>query len=63
MRPYEWLARVDRQDVLDLPPRAAAWWARFLWYAFSRTQTGQLRWYAAGIAAGAVAVIAIVVFL
>jgi hypothetical protein len=33
------------------------------WRILSRTETGRLRWYAAGIAAGSVVFIAVVLFL
>jgi NADH-quinone oxidoreductase subunit L len=63
VQPYVWLARVSRQDVIDVPFRAAAWVSRVCWYGLSQTQTGNVRWYAAALAAGAIVTIAIVVIL
>jgi NADH-quinone oxidoreductase subunit L len=63
VRPYVWLARSNQRDVVDLLYVALGRCAQALHGLLSRTQTGRLRWYAAGIALGAVAVIALAVFL
>jgi NADH-quinone oxidoreductase subunit L len=63
VQPYVWLARTDKQDVVDLIYVGLARLAGVLNSLLSRTQTGRLRWYAAGIALGAVVVIALAVFL
>jgi NADH-quinone oxidoreductase subunit L len=63
VRPYVWLARVDREDAVDQLYRGLAALALALHRALSRTQTGRVRWYAAGVAAGAVVVIALVMRL
>jgi NADH-quinone oxidoreductase subunit L len=62
-RPYHWLARTNRQDVVDLFFERLGRLAEALSDLLSRTQTGRVRWYAAGIALGAVIVIALVVLL
>jgi len=59
VKPYVWLARIDRRDVVDLPYTLIAAAARTLHRGLSATQTGRLRWYAASIAGGAVIIIAI----
>jgi NADH-quinone oxidoreductase subunit L len=61
-RPYRWFARVDQRDVIDQPFRGLALGARGLNRALARSETGHLRWYAMSIVAGAVIVIAIVLF-
>jgi NADH-quinone oxidoreductase subunit L len=63
VRPYAWVARVDRRDVIDVPFRAAAWISRGCGYGLSRTQTGHLRWYAAAVAVGAIVAIGVLVVL
>ena len=60
--PFMWLARVNRDDVVDsLYARRRRGQRDGCTALLSRTQTGQLRWYAAGIAVGAVVIVAIVV--
>jgi NADH-quinone oxidoreductase subunit L len=63
VQPYTWLARANKRDVVDLFFEAVAWLARAFHRLLSLTQTGQVRWYAAGIAIGAVIVIGVAVFL
>jgi NADH-quinone oxidoreductase subunit L len=57
-----WLARVNRADFIDAAVEGVAAVVRGGHYAMSFTQTGKLRWYAMGITAGAILVLAIVVF-
>ena len=52
VRPYHWLARVNRHDVVDRFYDAVAWTSRLLYAGLSRTQSGRLRWYAAAVVAG-----------
>ena len=61
--PYSWLARADRNDVIDLFFDGVAWLTRIFHTGLSRTETGQVRLYAAGIVLGAIITIAVVVFL
>jgi NADH-quinone oxidoreductase subunit L len=63
VQPYVWIARADKDDFIDLIYDAIAALVRGLYRVASRTQTGQLRWYATGIALGAVIMLAIVVWL
>jgi NADH-quinone oxidoreductase subunit L len=51
-----------KSDVVDWFYKFVAWVNRLLWTVLSRTETGRIRWYAAGIAAGAVILVAIAVF-
>jgi NADH-quinone oxidoreductase subunit L len=62
VRPVVWIARVNRADVLDLPYAAAAALARGGHGILRRLQTGRLRWYAAGLGFGAVALVAMAVW-
>jgi NADH-quinone oxidoreductase subunit L len=63
VRPFVWLARADKDDVVDLVYGAMAWLGRSLHRVLSRTETGQVRRYAMGIALGAAIVIALMVLL
>jgi NADH-quinone oxidoreductase subunit L len=63
VEPYVRMARADRDDVIDLIYDGIAALTRGLHRMTSRTQTGQLRWYASGIAVGAVLTLALVLFL
>jgi NADH-quinone oxidoreductase subunit L len=63
VRPYVWLARIDRDDVVDLFFDGTAWVNRMGYRALSFSQTGHIRWYAAGMAIGAAVFIGMVVFL
>jgi NADH-quinone oxidoreductase subunit L len=63
VRPFVWIARTNKNDFIDLIYEAIAWLSQTTYRALSRTVTGQVRWYAMGIAVGAAAIIAIVVFL
>jgi NADH-quinone oxidoreductase subunit L len=62
VRPYVWFARADRDDVVDLFYRAVARATLALHMGLSRTVSGNLRQYAAAIAAGAAVLIALAVF-
>ncbi len=61
VRPFVWIARVNRDDVVDSIFDLIAWLAQGLNRLLSLTQSGRLRWYAAGLTAGAVLVLAIAV--
>jgi NADH-quinone oxidoreductase subunit L len=60
--PFLWAARINRDDFIDLIYGGIAWFSTFFHGALSLTQTGKVRWYAMGIAIGAVIMIGIVVF-
>jgi NADH-quinone oxidoreductase subunit L len=59
VRPLVWFANTNRADFVDLIYRAVARMAWLLNRVLSASESGLLRWYAAGIAVGAVIVIAI----
>jgi NADH-quinone oxidoreductase subunit L len=61
VRPYRWISRVNRADVADLPVRALAWTVRLGHTLLRTTQVGLLRWYAAGLALGAILLLAVVI--
>ena len=63
VRPVVWIARVNRDDIVDSFFDAVAYAFRLLHRGVSLTQTGNLRWYAAGVALGAIAIFALAVLL
>jgi NADH-quinone oxidoreductase subunit L len=63
VRPLLWFARLDKHDFIDSFYTGVARLSEVSYRALSLTQTGRVRWYAAGIAAGAVVLIAMVLFL
>ena len=60
VRPFVWFARVNIRDGIDLAILGIPAALRTFNAALVRTETGRLRWYAAGMAAGAVLVVAMV---
>ncbi|MFP5404800.1 MAG: NADH-quinone oxidoreductase subunit L, partial [Gammaproteobacteria bacterium] len=60
--PYVWFARIDKHDFVDAIYTGVARFCELCYRGFSASQTGQLRWYAAGIAAGAIVVTFVAVF-
>lgn len=63
VRPYVSLAHVNRADAVDLVPQGVAAANRFTNRAVTAMQTGSVRWYASVVAAGAIAIIFIAVFV
>jgi NADH-quinone oxidoreductase subunit L len=61
VRPYQWLARANRADVLDWLPAGLAGFAVVSHRLLSRTQTGEVRWYVAVLTFGVVILVAIMV--
>lgn len=61
VQPILWAARTDKHDFIDAFYAGVARINEFLYRALSRTETGRVRWYAAGIAAGAIVFVAIAV--
>lgn len=61
--PFLWLARVNKADFINTFYHGIAWLAQAGHQGLSRTQTGQIRWYTGGVAAGAALLVAMVVFL
>ena len=60
VRPFLWIATVNRRDVVDDIFTAVARWNQTAHYALSRTENGHLRWYAAAIGAGAAIFVGVV---
>jgi NADH-quinone oxidoreductase subunit L len=60
VRTFVWFARVNIRDGIDLAVLTIPAALRALNGALVRTESGRIRWYAAGMAAGAVLVIAMV---
>jgi NADH-quinone oxidoreductase subunit L len=63
VQPYLLLCRLLRRDPIDRALRAVPLLARGGNALLSSSQTGQTRWYAVSIAAGAVLVLAVILFL
>jgi NADH-quinone oxidoreductase subunit L len=63
VRPYDWFARINRGDVVNTFYNAVTYVVQGFSRIFSRTQSGKVRSYAAGIALGAVITILVVIFL
>ncbi|MGH8442455.1 MAG: NADH-quinone oxidoreductase subunit L, partial [Nevskiaceae bacterium] len=55
--PYLWFTRVNAKDAADVAIGLIPTTLRAAHGAIARTQTGQIRWYAMGVAAGAVLVL------
>ena len=54
IRPVVYLANIDKEDIIDQIYNGIASFSKFLNRMLSITQTGRLRWYLAGIVAGAI---------
>ncbi len=61
VRPFIWLARINRDDFIDLVYAGIAWYNQAMNGILSLTQNGKVRIYAMGIALGAIITIAIAV--
>src|ERR1700730_8169197 len=59
VRPFQWLARKSKSDVVDVPVRGLGQVTVLGYRTLRRAQTGHVRWYAMGIAMGTVAILAI----
>lgn len=59
--PYTWLARINKDDIVDSFYDAIAWLTRWIYHGLSLTQTGRVRRYALGFVIGAVILIGVVV--
>jgi NADH-quinone oxidoreductase subunit L len=62
-RPFMWIARINARDIVDRLADGVGGLSMLLSRAFRWTQNGKVRWYAAGLAAGAVLIAAAVVLL
>jgi NADH-quinone oxidoreductase subunit L len=63
VRPFLWVTRQVGKDPADVPIRSLGEIAMLGNRALCLTQSGRVRWYAAGLAMGTVAVLAVAVFL
>jgi len=63
VRPYIWLANINKNDVIDLIYTGIAWINIFLSKIFSDSQNGRVRTYAYTLAVGAVIITGMVIFL
>ena len=63
VRPFVWIARVNVRDVVDRLFDGIGALLLLFSRAFRWTQSGKVRWYAAGIAGGAVLIVVAVVLL
>ncbi|MHB9129821.1 MAG: NADH-quinone oxidoreductase subunit L [Armatimonadota bacterium] len=63
VRPFLWFTRINKRDFIDAIYLAIAWLTEELNRLFSLTQNGKVRWYAVGMAIGAIILIVIVVWL
>jgi NADH-quinone oxidoreductase subunit L len=63
VHPILWFAQIDKSDVVDVFYNGIADLNQLLYRGLSFTENGRVRWYAAGIAAGTVVFLAIVLFL
>ena len=62
VQPFIWAAQINKSDFIDAFYTGVAWLADLLYRGLSRTESGRLRWYAAGIAVGSVVFLAMVLF-
>jgi NADH-quinone oxidoreductase subunit L len=63
VRPVVWIARVDRNDFVDLFYDGLAASTRWSWRVLRGSENGRMRWYAAGVAIGTVIFLAVALFL
>src|SRR5579875_2488780 len=62
VRPVVWLARIDRNDIVDSFYDGLALISQAFYRGLRTTETGRVRWYAAGIVLGSIIFVAIVLF-
>ena len=63
VRPFVWTANINRADLIDTFYTGVGRMADMLYRGLSNTQTGRVRWYVTGMAAGTVVFIAMVLYL
>ncbi len=63
INPFLWIARINKNDFIDSGYTAIAYLNRAVHGILSKTQTGKIRWYAMGIALGAVVFLGIIVLV
>lgn len=57
VRPIEWLAAINKDDIVDTVYNGVASGCRICYRAMASTQTGRIRWYAVGMIIGGIVVI------
>jgi NADH-quinone oxidoreductase subunit L len=62
VRPFHWVTRKSRRDLADVPIQALGQITVLVHRALQRTEDGRVRWYAAGLAMGTAAILAIAFF-
>lgn len=62
MRPFLWIATVNRRDVLDLGVNVIIRVHVWAHQALSRTESGRVRWYTAVVGIGAALLLGVAVF-
>ena len=62
VRPVVWVSNINKNDIMDSFYDGIAKVTELAYRAMSHFQTGKIRWYAAGIAAGSALFIAIAIF-
>lgn len=60
VRPIVWMAEIDKHDFIDYFYSFIAWLTALGYKILNLSQTGNLRWYAAGLVIGAILTISIV---
>jgi NADH-quinone oxidoreductase subunit L len=63
VQPFIWAAQINKSDFVDAFYTGVARLTQLFYRGLSYTETGRLRWYAAGMAAGSVLFIGMVLFL
>lgn len=63
VQPFIWVAQINRSDFVDAFYNGIAGLTELFYRGLSRTETGRVRWYAAGMAIGSVLFLAMVLFL
>jgi NADH-quinone oxidoreductase subunit L len=62
VQPFLWVSEINKSDFVDAIYAGIAWLAQLFYRGLSGTETGRVRWYAAGMAAGSVIFLAVVLF-
>jgi len=62
VQPFIWTSEINKSDFVDAFYTGVAWLAQWFYRGLSSTETGRVRWYAAGMAAGSALFLAMVVF-
>jgi len=60
VQPFIWIADVNKRDFVDSFYTGIAWLSEFVYRGLSETETGRVRWYTFGMAAGSALFIIVV---